>query len=214
MTERERSKGYRARRETLALRIGEMDTICGCKSFMLTLRLDKELILWQGHPEMTARFFAGGVSRAAIAQWINVRPYDIDETDALQCAVVGCPVTVYSLSRWRLAARDLLGFEGDLGLYRPMSMDEADLWTAELDLPPGMASPGQLAVCSLHFQDGRPTKSSPLPSRLLTSAEMTAAAKAHSKNKANANVSDTIWVLAHSNHQTLQYLSLAKASVC
>ncbi len=58
-------------------KIHETDDVCGCASFLLTLRLDNGAAFYCGDPVMVTRFFGEGVSRAQLDWRINVRPVSI-----------------------------------------------------------------------------------------------------------------------------------------
>ncbi len=74
VTERERAKSHRSRRESLMSKILETDDVCGCSSFLLTLRLDNGGTFFAGDPVMITRFFGEGVSKSFMDQRINIRP--------------------------------------------------------------------------------------------------------------------------------------------
>ncbi len=61
-------------------KIHETDDVCGCASFLLTLRLDNGAAFYCGDPVMVTRFFGEGVSRAQLDWRINVRPVSIIRT--------------------------------------------------------------------------------------------------------------------------------------
>ena len=99
----------------------------------------------------------------------NVRTFEPDELEFTSCSVPHCQVTRNTLSRWRQAAVKMFKFPKSL----PMTLylcPEADRerWLAELDIDQSKTSISKLAVCSVHFREGLPTDSYPLPTELLT----------------------------------------------
>ncbi len=73
LSERERSKAYRSRRESTMAKIQETDDVCACQSFMVSLRLDNGASFYCGSPVMVTRFFARGVARSCLSTRVNVR---------------------------------------------------------------------------------------------------------------------------------------------
>ena len=163
----ERAKFYKTRKEFIVAKINELDTLCGSKSFLIIIIPDKETVYYHGDSNLTAQFFKSNLSSYKIPTRFNIRPFEMDETEANICSVPHCLVSRNTLSKWRLAALDLYKFPDNIPMtLYPCPENDRDQWIAELDLDPN--SNAKIAVCSLHFKEGYPTRDFPYPTELLT----------------------------------------------
>jgi len=59
----ERSKVFRSRREGLIGKIGDTDSVCGTKTFLVVINMDQEAAFYHGDTGLVSQFFSTGISK-------------------------------------------------------------------------------------------------------------------------------------------------------
>ena len=189
----ERTKVFSSRKEGLIGKIGDTDSVCGTKTFLIVINMDQEAAFYHGDTALVTQFFSTGISKkSSLTKNYNVRPFDAEELDFNTCSVPHCLVTRNTLSRWRQAAIKMFKFPCDLPMTLHLCPEaERERWMAEIDLDPLKINDKiKLAICSLHFREGYPTDQFPLPTELLTSKNDQKNEFKGQDNKANAAITE------------------------
>lgn len=75
---KERSKVFSQRKDNLIHKVGETDSVCATKTFLVIINMDQEAAYYHGDPSLVTKFFTFGVSsRPLLKKLYNVRPVSL-----------------------------------------------------------------------------------------------------------------------------------------
>ena len=69
----ERIKAFKSRKDGLIGKIGDTDSVCATKTFLVVINMDQEAAFYHGDPGLVSQFFGSGVAKKSIAKSYNVR---------------------------------------------------------------------------------------------------------------------------------------------